>query len=785
VPVTVVRDEAALDGFARAVASAVALAIDTETNVASGRMRVLSAATRDRHGTEAAWVVDGRDLPPPRLAPVLAGVEAAGWNASFDARVTDEAIFEPAGTPPRSRVRWWDAMLADALLHQGRSGFGWYHGLAWATERYLGFSAEGKGTTQLSFDHHRDLDDTQVAYAAADAVETLWVADRIRGLLSEAGLDEVAALEMAARPFLDDLARSGFPFDASGYERHLEERRAALERCLSVLATLTGGGQGNLFSPEVEPSWNPASEPQAKAALNRFAPEEVAAYAAVHLGEARPLQGYDTLNATALAEIGGPLADALLEYRHHAKILSTYGSSLLAAVDGGRIRPQYVQVVGVNTGRLASRHPNAQNLAPETKPFIRPASDERVLVTADLSQAELRWMAQVSGDEAMRAAFAAGVDVHVATAAAMFGVDMGELAEVDPARHGRLRARAKTINFGIIYGLGPAALARSLSLAGQATSLADAQGLLRAYLEAYPGVADWLARHDRVVDDLAARPPAIDWDLTLRLADELGPFNLARREFRQHHERWPTNAETAEVLGVDPATFDWLAPYEEAVVLGPDGTAIEWASRTIAGRRRRFDVGTWGVLRAAAVDAARRTERRWAVIRDEVAAEFGVALADGGQPLSEIALQKLLDDRVLRRRLVERVGAAVGRAERDRLLDRAFSQRVGALGNAHRNAPIQGGVADAMLAAYGLLWDAFGDDAEVWPTQTVHDSVVMECPLHRAAEVRSTVVSAMTAAFGRFCPDVPAVVDADVRRSLADDDVVDVTSLALLGPPTG
>jgi DNA polymerase I-like protein with 3'-5' exonuclease and polymerase domains len=781
VPVTVVGRESELDAFARAVTGAVALAIDTETNVATGRMRVLSAATRDRHGAEAAWVVDGRDLPPPLLAPILAGAEAAGWNASFDARVTDEAIFEPAGTPASTRIRWWDAMLADALLHQGRSGFGWYHGLAWATERYLGFSAEGKGTTQLSFDHERDLDDTQVAYAAADAVETLWVSDRLRALITDAGLEEVAALEMAARPFLDDLARCGFPFDAAAYEEHLVERRAALERCLSVLATLTGGGQGNLFSPEVEPSWNPGSEPQAKAALNRFASEEVAAYAAVHLGEARPLQGYDTLNATALAEIGGPLAGALLEYRHHAKILSTYGSSLLAAVDGGRIRPQYVQVVGVNTGRLASRNPNAQNLAPETKPFIRPGSEDRVLVTADLSQAELRWMAQVSGDRAMRAAFAAGVDVHVATAAAMFGVDMEELATVDPARHSRLRARAKTINFGIIYGLGPAALARSLSLAGQATSLADAQGLLRAYLEAYPGVAEWLSRHDRVVDDLAARPPEIDWDLTLRLADELGPFNVARREFRQQHDRWPTNAETAEVLGVDPSSFDWLAPYEEAVVLRPDGTPIEWASRTLAGRRRRFDIGTWGVLRTAAVDAARRPERRWAAARDELAAEFGVALTEGGQPLSEPALQKAFDDRSLRRRLIDRIDGAVGRPERDRLLDRAFSQRVGALGNAHRNAPIQGGVADAMLATYGLLWEAFVDDPEVCPTQTVHDSVVMECPLQRAAEVRATVVATMTRAFARFCPDVPAVVDAEVRRSLADDDIVDLESLVLVG----
>ena len=84
-----------------------------------------------------------------------------------------------------------------------------------------------------------------------------------------------------------------------------------------------------------------------------------------------------------------------------------------------------------------------------------------------------------------------------------------------------------------------------------------------------------------------------------------------------------------------------------------------------------------------------------------------------------------------------------------------------------------------MLAVYARLWEAFADDPEVWPTQTVHDSVVLECPLRRAAEVRATVVDAMVAGFARFCPDVPAVVDADVRRSLSDDDVVPLEELAL------
>ncbi len=429
VPVCVIRDAGQLAALHRALADAVALAIDTETHVASGALRVVSLATRSAAGTEQAWVVDVRDVAAPKLAPLLVGHVADGWNAAFDAAVLDAAVFEPAGVAPSERLGWWDAMLADALLHQGRSGFGFYHGLAWATQHYLGVEAEGKGTTQLSFDPTSELTDEQIAYSASDAVATLWVADRLRTELADAGLWEVAALEMAARPFLDRLSRTGFPFDGPGYRAFLDQQAHALRHCVTELAELTGGGQTNLFSPDLEPAWNPASEPQTKQALNRHCPALVEAYFQHTEGHGRRFQASDPLTAAVLAEIGGELAETLVRYRHHAKLVSTYGESLLGHVGAdGRIRPQYLQVVGTSTGRLASRLPNAQNLAPETKPFVRPAPG-RVLVHADLSQAELRWMAQVSGDPVLQAALHGGGDVHVATASAMFEEDVAALAE--------------------------------------------------------------------------------------------------------------------------------------------------------------------------------------------------------------------------------------------------------------------------------------------------------------------------------------------------------------------
>lgn len=766
VPVTVVRSAGALDELAGAVAAAVGLAIDTETHVASGAMRVLSAATRDAAGEERAWVVDVRDVDAVALAPLLAGRRAAAWNAGFDAAVLDSAVFDPAGTPVRNRLCWWDAMFADALLHQGRRGATWYHGLAWAVERYLGFSAEGKGTTQLSYDRHGDLSEVQIAYAAADAVETLWVADVLAARLRDEGLETAAALEMAARPFLDAMRRHGFPFDVAGYERFLDDTAAQLRDGLSELAELTGGGQQNLFDPCLEPSWNPASDGQAKAALNRFAADEVAA-ALERRGEGRRLLApWDALDAATLRDIGGPLARALLSHRHHAKLLSTYGRSFLDLVGpDGRVHSHYVQIVGSSTGRLASRFPNAQNLAPEAARHVR-ARPGRVLVSADLSQAELRWAAQVSGDGALREAFAAGRDVHAATAEGMFGVDMAALAVSDAVRHGELRARAKTINFGILYGQGPRALARGLTAGGQPTDLAAAQALLEQYRATYPRLDRWLADRDAVIAELAHRPPPVDWAATLRLLDGWAVLTAARRALRQRVERRPTAEEvTGELAGSGLSDDDlrWLAGFEDPVVLTAAGGPLCWESRTLSGRRSWFEVGTWGVLRSAALRLCRRTDEAWVVRRDELAEAFGLRLRTAEGPLSDAAAQRVLDNRELRRALITEALACFGEPAVLRLLDGALTERVTLLGNAYRNAPIQGGVADAMLDAFARLWDRFAEDPDVWPTQTVHDSVVLECPEARAGEVGDALVAAMTAAFARFCPDVPVAVDVTVR----------------------
>jgi DNA polymerase I-like protein with 3'-5' exonuclease and polymerase domains len=771
VPVTVVGSDEGLPELSAALDGAAEAAADTETPVVGegvGALRVVSVAVTDRHG-ERAFVVDARDVTAAALGRTLAGRCFDAWNAGFDARVLAEAL----GASLDPQPTWWDGQLADALLHQGQSGFGFYHGLAWATERYLGLASAGKGTTQLSFDSDSDLSATQIAYAAADAVETMWVSRRLRRELVTAGLTEVADLEMSARPFLERMERNGIPVDWPAWRAELEGIDAASRAALTRMAELTGGGQASLFSSDLEPSWNPLSERDLREQLNQRHPDRVRAWSRRVLGTERLLLPTDPIRQDVLVEIGGELAESVLTYRDAAKVLSTYGESLQQWADGdGRMHPEYLQVVGTNTGRLASRNPNAQNLTPRLKPFVRPGPG-LVLAYADLSQAELGYLAQVTGDESLRDAFATGRDVHVATAGQMFGVDMEELARSDPSRWARLRAQAKTINFGIVYGQRGRALARSLSLSGVETTEEEGRRLLESWLESHPRVAAWAAERDDVIERLAADPGAVDWDATLELHRLHRAVTEVRIGYRRRHRRWPDPAEVAEeVDGLDVPTAAWVMSHHDAVVLRPDGARLGFESRTLAGRRQQFDVRTERVLLAAAVTAARAEGTTASTVRTAMTERTGMPFLEAGQVRSAEALEKLFEDRRVRRGYVEELGRVGGHHLLVELLDRALSDRIRALANAYRNAPIQGGVADAMLAAFAVLQGALPDEAGIRPVQTVHDSVVAECEQTRGLEVAAILKEALEEGMRRFCPDVAARATADVRTSLADSDVI-------------
>jgi DNA polymerase-1 len=183
-----------------------------------------------------------------------------------------------------------------------------------------------------------------------------------------------------------------------------------------------------------------------------------------------------------------PIAEKLLEYRTLGKLKSTYIDALPQLINPhtGRVHTTFNQTV-TNTGRLSSSDPNLQNIPIRTeigreirKAFV-PGEKNTVLMSADYSQIELRIMAHISGDEGLVKAFQTNEDIHTATAANVFGV---KPKDVTPD----MRRKAKEVNFGIMYGIGPFGLKTRLGI-----SQAEAKEIIDIYFRKYPKVNQYIS----------------------------------------------------------------------------------------------------------------------------------------------------------------------------------------------------------------------------------------------------------------------------------------------------
>ena len=192
----------------------------------------------------------------------------------------------------------------------------------------------------------------------------------------------------------------------------------------------------------------------------------------------------DTLEA--LGATGAPLPLAILEHRQIAKLKNTYTDSLLVAAHprDGRVRTTYV-MGGSSTGRLAATDPNLQNIPIRTDVgrqlrtvFI--AAPGNCLISADYSQIELRLLAHVGDIPQLKAAFAAGQDIHAATASEMFGVPVEGMPS-------QVRSRAKAINFGIVYGISAFGLSNQLGIPQD-----EAGAYIKTYFERFPGIKAYM-----------------------------------------------------------------------------------------------------------------------------------------------------------------------------------------------------------------------------------------------------------------------------------------------------
>jgi len=182
-----------------------------------------------------------------------------------------------------------------------------------------------------------------------------------------------------------------------------------------------------------------------------------------------------------------PIIQQILDYRSLTKLKSTYVDTLPLLVNPrtGRIHTSYNQAVA-STGRLSSNNPNLQNIPIRTergreirKAFV-PRNDRFTLLSADYSQIELRLIAHMSGDEAMKEAFRHGLDIHTATAARIYNVEIGEVTR-------EMRRNAKTVNFGIIYGISAFGLSERLNIPRK-----EAGDIIRQYFERFPGIKKYM-----------------------------------------------------------------------------------------------------------------------------------------------------------------------------------------------------------------------------------------------------------------------------------------------------
>ncbi len=386
---------------------------------------------------EATVVVEA---DPQRLAAELAPHLATLW--CYDAKALLAALRDAGlADPPVSR----DAMLAGYLLAPGEAA-----DLPALCRRFGAEAPGGDGPAE-----------------AARAIASL--APALGRRLREEELETVfETLELPLVPVLEAMERHGIRLDTAA----LEELAGRLARSLAELEReihAEAGGPFNINSPlqlaEV------LFERRGLPVLRRTAKTKAPSTDADVLAE--------------LATRGHRLPALLLEYREQTKLKSTYVDALPREVGpDGRIHTRFNQAVAA-TGRLSSSDPNLQNIPVRSelgrevrRAFV--ADPGQVFMAADYSQIELRVLAHLAGDPALKDAFDRGEDIHRATAALVFSV-APELVSSEQRR------AAKTINFGLIYGMGAYALARELGVGN-----AEAQSFIDAYFARLPRVREYL-----------------------------------------------------------------------------------------------------------------------------------------------------------------------------------------------------------------------------------------------------------------------------------------------------
>ncbi len=403
-----------------------------------------------------------------RLKPLLEDerVNKCGQNIKYDMLVLSNYGIELRGVN-------FDTMVASYLLNPSRR----QHNLDLISLEYLNYkkitlkSLIGKGKKQISM---REVPlDKIFPYACEDADITL----RLRNLLQQKLLETdtwklFTEVEVPLISVLAEMERQGITLDME----LLREMSLRLETQLQQIAHniyILAGEEFNINSTQQ---------------LGKILFEKLQIHKELGIRRVkRTKTGYST-NSSVLEAMGEhPLVRNLLEYRQLSKLKSTYVDALPQLVNPrtGRVHTSFNQTITA-TGRLSSSDPNLQNIPIRSevgrqirKAFI-PSDKSRFILSADYSQIELRIMAHLSGDETLVESFKRDEDVHRRTASLIFEVPPEEVTY-------EMRYKAKSINFGIIYGMGPFRLSREVGI-----PVEDARRFIESYFQKYPKVHQYI-----------------------------------------------------------------------------------------------------------------------------------------------------------------------------------------------------------------------------------------------------------------------------------------------------
>jgi DNA polymerase-1 len=481
-----VTDEATLVRWVALAREAGVVAVDTETDSLDARranMVGFSLAIAPgracyvpiRHGSTGDMLAAPA---PEQIAPDAAfallrplftdaSVLKIFQHAKYDLEVLARA--ENGGFADISPID--DTMMLSYAMEAGRHG----HGMDELSVLHLGHKpisfdeVTGTGKARLPFSEVPL--DKATAYAAEDADVTLrlWLLLRPR-LRADGALASYEQIERRMIPVLREMEAAGVKVDGAELARIGEDfagRLAVLEAAIHKLA----GRAFNVGSPKQ---------------LGEILFDEMGLS-----GGRKGKTGAYSTDASVLEELsaqGVELAGKVLEWRQLAKLKSTYVEGLAAQIDptDRRVHTSY-QMAITSTGRLSSTDPNLQNIPIRSEEGMRIrrafiAEKGHVLLAADYSQIELRLLAHLAEVPTLREAFAAGEDIHARTASEIFGIPRDKVDK-------EARRRAKTINFGIIYGMSAFGLATRLGIPP-----GEGRAIIDAYFAQYPGIRQEMER---------------------------------------------------------------------------------------------------------------------------------------------------------------------------------------------------------------------------------------------------------------------------------------------------